>query len=100
MLLFGQGIQGRPLEELWLDGELPTEADRAAGRSLAARMGEFEGLRPFSTVVHQLIDYIGRPEFKIERVREMIESDPALAVGTELSTDSTISTNSTCGGTP
>jgi HD-like signal output (HDOD) protein len=80
MLFSGQGVQARPLEDLWLDGDLPTEADRAAGRSLAARMGEFEGLRPFSAVVHQLIDYIGRPEFRIERVREMIESDPALAV--------------------
>jgi putative nucleotidyltransferase with HDIG domain len=79
-MLTSWGMQVRPLEELWLDGSESSEADRAAGRSLAARMGEFEGLRPFSTVVHQLIDYLGQPEFKIDRVRTMIESDPALAI--------------------
>lgn len=67
------------LELLWLDDALPSEGDRAAARSLAARLGEFEGLRPFPTIVQELVAYIGQPDFKIDRVRQMIESDPALA---------------------
>jgi putative nucleotidyltransferase with HDIG domain len=67
------------LELLWLDDNLPSEGDRAAASSLAARMGEFEGLRPFPAVVQELVAYINQPDFKIDRVRQMIESDPALA---------------------
>jgi putative nucleotidyltransferase with HDIG domain len=66
-------------ELLWLDDGLPGEGDRAAARSLAARMGEFEGLRPFPAVVQELVAYVSRPDFKIDKVRQMIESDPALA---------------------
>lgn len=66
-------------ELLWLDDSLPSEGDRAAARSLAARMGEFEGLRPFPAVVQDLVAYVSQPDFKIDRVRQMIESDPALA---------------------
>ncbi len=66
-------------ELLWLDDDLPSEGDRAAARSLAARMGEFEGLRPFPAVVQELVAYISQPDFEIDRVRQMIESDPALA---------------------
>jgi putative nucleotidyltransferase with HDIG domain len=67
------------LELLWLEDSLPSEGDRAAARSLAARMGEFEGLHPFPAVVQDLVAYINQPDFKIDRVRQMIESDPALA---------------------
>jgi putative nucleotidyltransferase with HDIG domain len=67
------------LELLWLEDALPSEGDRAAARSLAARMGEFEGLRPFPAVVQELVAYVSQPDFQIDRVRQMIESDPALA---------------------
>ncbi len=68
------------LELLWLDDGLPSEGDRAAARSLAARLGAFEGLRPFPAIVQELVAYIGQPDFKVDRVRQMIESDPALAL--------------------
>jgi putative nucleotidyltransferase with HDIG domain len=78
-MLTGERFPDTPLEELWLDGAMPNDGDRAAARSLAARLGEFEGLRPFPAVVQELVAYIGRPDFKVEKVRQMIESDPALA---------------------
>jgi len=78
-MLTGERFPDTPLEELWLDGAMPSDGDRAAARSLAARLGEFEGLRPFPAVVQELVAYIGRPDFKVEKVRQMIESDPALA---------------------
>jgi len=65
--------------DLWLDGSPPSQGDLAAARSLAARIGAFEGLRPFPAVVQDLVEYIGRADFKVEKVRQMIESDPALA---------------------
>ena len=67
------------MAELWLDGDTPSEADLRAADSLAARMAAFEGIRPFSAVVQELVDYVSRPDFKFDRVRELIEADPALA---------------------
>jgi putative nucleotidyltransferase with HDIG domain len=78
-MLTAERSQSHPLADLWLDGSTPSEGDLAAARSLAARIGVFEGLRPFPAVVQELVEYIGRPDFKVERVRQMIEADPALA---------------------
>ena len=67
------------LAELWVGGAEPTEADLRAARSIAAKMGEFEGLKPFPAVVQSLVDYVSTPDFTMDRVGELIESDPALA---------------------
>jgi putative nucleotidyltransferase with HDIG domain len=67
------------IADLWLDGATPSEADLRAAKSLAAKMAVFEGLRPFSAVVQELVDYVSRSDFKLDRVRELIEADPALA---------------------
>jgi len=69
----------RGLADLWLDGATPSDADLRAAKSLAAKMAAFEGIRPFSSVVQQLVDCVSQPDFKIEKVRELIEADPALA---------------------
>ncbi len=50
-----------------------------AARSLAAKMAAFEGIRPFPAVVQELVDCVSQPDFKLDRVRELIEADPALA---------------------
>lgn len=67
------------LTELWLDGASPSESDLRAANSLAARLSCFEGLRPFSGVVETLVDYVSTPDFKLDKVRGMVEADPALA---------------------
>jgi putative nucleotidyltransferase with HDIG domain len=67
------------MADLWLDGAAPSDADLRAAQSLAAKMAAFEGIRPFPAVVQELVDYVSRPDFKVDRVREMIEADPALA---------------------
>ena len=69
----------RGMTELWLDGAKPSEADLRAAASLAAKMATFEGIRPFSEVVQELVDCVSHPDFKLDRVRELIEADPALA---------------------
>jgi putative nucleotidyltransferase with HDIG domain len=62
-----------------LDGTVPSDADLRIAKSLAVRLAEFEGLRPFPIVVQKLISYVSTADYKLDRVREMIESDPALA---------------------
>jgi HD-like signal output (HDOD) protein len=67
------------LAELWLDGVSPSETDLRAANSVAARLAAFEGLRPFPAVVESLVEHISGPDFNLETVRRMVESDPALA---------------------
>ncbi|HEX7598709.1 MAG TPA: HDOD domain-containing protein [Polyangia bacterium] len=67
------------LAELWLDGVSPSETDLRAANSVAARLAAFEGLRPFSAVVEGLVEHVSGPDFNLETVRRMVESDPALA---------------------
>jgi HD-like signal output (HDOD) protein len=69
----------RGLTALWLDGAFPSESDLRAANSLAARLASFDGLRPFSGTVQRLIDHVSYPDFNLDDVRRLIESDPALA---------------------
>ena len=43
-------------------------------------MAALEGLRPFPAVVQRLVDYVAQPDFKLDLVRQLIESDPSLAI--------------------
>lgn len=70
------------LADLWLDGGLPSEADVRAARSLAARLGSFDGLRPFSAIVQRLMAEVSRPDFELADVCKVVEMDPALAFRT------------------
>jgi len=69
----------RELTDLWLDGATPSESDLRAANSLAARLACFDGLRPFSGAVEKLIDHVSCPDFNLDEVRRLVESDPALA---------------------
>ena len=70
----------RDLSSFWLDGTSPTPEDLKAAASLAAKMAELEGIKPFPAVVQRLVDYVSQPDFKLDLVRQMIESDPSLAI--------------------
>ena len=65
--------------DLWLDGAPPSKSDLRVATSLAARLGCFEGLRPFSSVVERLVENVSRPDFDFGVVCKLIELDPALA---------------------
>jgi putative nucleotidyltransferase with HDIG domain len=67
------------LEELWFGEDDPEAADAMAAASLAAHLAEIEGLRPFPVVVQKVIAYVARPDFRVEKVRDFIEEDPAMA---------------------
>jgi HD-like signal output (HDOD) protein len=67
------------LEELWFGEDDPKASDEAAANSLAARLAELEGLRPFPVVVQRVMDYVRRPDFEVRQLQLMIEEDPALS---------------------
>jgi HD-like signal output (HDOD) protein len=67
------------LEELWFGEDDPQATDQAAASSLAARLAELEGLRPFPAVVQRVMEYVRRPDFDGRRLQLMIEEDPALS---------------------
>jgi HD-like signal output (HDOD) protein len=69
----------REVADLWLDGAAPSQADLRAATSLVARLGSFEGVRPFSSVVQTLLEQFARPDFDLRQVCSVIELDPALA---------------------
>ena len=72
-------VHVRELADLWLDGACPSESDLRAASSLAARLASFDGLRPFSGIVQTLIERVSSPDFSLDEVRRLVESDPALA---------------------
>lgn len=69
----------REVADLWLDGAPPSQADIRAATSLAARLGSFGGVRPFSSVVQTLLEQVSRPDFDLKEISGVIELDPALA---------------------
>jgi HD-like signal output (HDOD) protein len=67
------------LEELWFGEDDPKASDEAAAKSLAAKLAELEGLRPFPAVVQRVMEYVRRPDFEIRQLQMMIEEDPSLS---------------------
>jgi HD-like signal output (HDOD) protein len=67
------------LEELWFGEDDPQATDEAAAGSLAARLAEIEGLRPFPVVVQKVMDYVRQPDFDVRKLEMLIEIDPALS---------------------
>ncbi|HEY0714051.1 MAG TPA: HDOD domain-containing protein [Polyangia bacterium] len=67
------------LEELWFGEDDPKASDEAAASSLAAKLAELEGLRPFPAIVQRVMEYVNRPDFDARKLETMIEEDPALA---------------------
>jgi HD-like signal output (HDOD) protein len=75
----GAKLSSSVLEELWFGEDDPQASDAAAAESLAARLAELEGLRPFPVVVQRVMEYVRRPDFEVRQLQQMIEEDPSLA---------------------
>lgn len=67
------------LAALWLDGAPASESDLRAASSLAMRVAGFDGLRPFSAPLEQLLALVGNLDFDVADARKLIELDPALS---------------------
>src|SRR5688572_27283355 len=79
MTTMGAKLSTSVLEELWFGEDDPQASDEAAANSLAARLAELEGLRPFPAIVQRVMDYVRNPEFDVRRLQRMIEEDPSLS---------------------
>ena len=75
----GAKLSTSVLEELWFGEDDPKATDDAAASSLAARLAELEGLRPFPAIVQRVMEYVGKPDFDVRRLQQMIEEDPSLS---------------------
>ncbi len=74
-------LAGNVFEELWFD-EIGTEDEEAkAGESLAAKLGEISGLKPFPLVAQKVLAKLNQPDFRVMEVTSILEEDPALAAG-------------------
>lgn len=67
-------------EELWFgDVSAEAEAEREAAASLAARIAQIQGLKPFPVAAQRLLASVRDPDFDVGEVAALIEGDVSLA---------------------
>jgi putative nucleotidyltransferase with HDIG domain len=69
------------LEELWFDGYDDEGAELEASESMAAKLAELAGLKPFPVVAQKVLRILANPDFRVVAVTNALEEDPALAAG-------------------
>lgn len=70
----------RIVDELWFQEEDDDSGESEAARnSLAVRLAELEGLKPFPAVAQRVVELLSDPNFQQREVQAAIEEDPALA---------------------
>ncbi|MCP4606770.1 MAG: HDOD domain-containing protein [Proteobacteria bacterium] len=74
-------LAGSVLEELWFAEDDTTDATEEASQSLAAKVAEVSGLKPFPVVAQRILGFLGNPNFRTVEVTTALEEDPALAAG-------------------
>ncbi len=74
-------LAGNVLEELWFAEDDATDANDEASQSMAAKMAEINGLKPFPVVAQRIIGFLSNPDFRVVEVTAALEEDPALAAG-------------------
>lgn len=67
------------LEDLWFAEDDRQAADDQASHSLAARLADIEGLKPFPEVARNILAVFNDPDFSVSDVVAGIREDPALA---------------------
>ncbi len=75
------GLAESVLEELWFAEDDSSDATQEASNSLAAKVGEVGGLKPFPVVAQRVLAMLGNPDFRVVEVTSALEEDPALATG-------------------
>lgn len=67
------------LEELWFAEDDSKDAAEEASRSLAAKLAELDGLKPFPAVAQKILAILASPNFRVSAVTRALEEDPSLA---------------------
>ena len=69
------------LEELWFDEPGEDDENAKAAASMAAKLGEINGLKPFPVVAQKVLAKLNQPDFRVVEVTSILEDDPSLAAG-------------------
>lgn len=68
-------------EQLWFGDEEPERTALEASRSMAAALARATGLKPFPAVAQRAIALLNDPDTPLRKIREALETDPALTAG-------------------
>lgn len=68
-------------EQLWFGDDDPVRTALEASRSLAAALARATGLKPFPAVAQRAIGLLNDPDTPLRKVRETLETDPAITAG-------------------
>ncbi|MEZ4372862.1 MAG: HDOD domain-containing protein [Polyangiaceae bacterium] len=72
-------IADNVVEELWF-GDVDDSQDEAhAAASLAARLADVQGLKPFPVVAQRVLALLNDPDFDLGQIAKLLEGDTALA---------------------
>jgi putative nucleotidyltransferase with HDIG domain len=67
------------LDDLWFGDGTDEAAEKKAGQSLIATVGQIYGLRPFPKAAYKLIELTKQEDYELDEIQHVIESDPPLA---------------------
>jgi putative nucleotidyltransferase with HDIG domain len=67
------------MEDLWFGEVKDDPAEKKAAESLVSQVAEIHGLRPFPVSAQQLMGLVRSPNYTIDAVEKVIETDPLLA---------------------
>ncbi len=74
-------LAGSVLEELWFAEDDSDDATQSASQSLAAKLAELQGLKPFPAVAQRTLGLLNSPDYRVSVVARALEEDPSLAAG-------------------
>ncbi len=74
-------LAGSVLEELWFAEDDHKDVSEEASQSMAAKVAEISGLKPFPVVAQRILNILSNPDFRVVEVTNALEEDPALAAG-------------------
>lgn len=66
-------------EAMWFGEDDPVSASEQAAGSLAAAVAKASGLKPFPQAAQRVLSMMSNPDFEVEAVGKVIETDPAMA---------------------
>lgn len=69
------------LEELWFAEDDQSGATQGASDSLASKLGQISGLKPFPQVAQKILALLSNRNFRVVEVTSALEEDPSLAAG-------------------
>ena len=74
-------LAGTVLEELWFAETGDEDDEVKASESMAAKLGELSGLKPFPVVAQKVLSVLNRSDFRVVEVTSVLEEDPSLTAG-------------------